>query len=121
MKLNPFGRIARKLRAQYDLSLKDMATAMGISSPYLSALEYGEKKLSEKLIQNAVDFFRQHGAKPQELDQLRDEGEKSKTSLSTERLSNDAKVLVAAFARRLQEGKQPTPDIEAWALSKFGE
>ncbi len=118
MKLTPFGRAVRNLRMEHDLSLKDMAAAMDISSPYLSALEYGEKRLSDKLIQAALTFFRQHGASSLQLDNLRDEGERSKNTLNTDRLSTDAKVLVAAFARRLQEGKPPTPEITAWALSK---
>lgn len=117
MKLTPFGRAARTLRMEYDISLKDMATAMDISSPYLSSLEYGEKRLNDKLIQAAITFFKKHGATNLQLDNLRDEGERSKTMLNTERLTSDAKVLVAAFARRLQEGKPPTPEIQAWARS----
>jgi len=118
MKLTPFGRAARGLRMEYDLSLKDMATHMEISSPYLSALEYGEKKLSDKHIQGAIEFFKEHKATLLQLDNLRDEGERSKNTLNTDRMTTDAKVLVAAFARRLREGKPPTPEIEAWTLSR---
>ncbi len=117
MKLTQFGRTVRTLRMEYDISLKEMATAMGISAPYLSAIEYGEKKLNDKHIRAAVSFFADRATALQ-IEGLRDAAEKSKDTLNTSALSVDAKVLVAAFARRLQEGKSPTPDIESWLSSR---
>ena len=39
----PFGEKMKALRAQKNVTLKEMATALGISSAYLCALEQGKK------------------------------------------------------------------------------
>lgn len=110
MKLTLFGEAVRHLRIRHDVSLKAMAEAMGISSAYLSSIEYGEKKLSEKLSEGAIAFF-QGKATPEQLNHLRDAAEKSRDVLNVANLEPDAKGLVAAFARRLQEGHTPTPEM----------
>ena len=117
MKLTPFGEAARILRMRLDLSLKEMAEAMEISSSHLSGLEYGEKRLSRKHIDSSLAFFKRKKAAPADLENLRNAGERSKSIVNTESLSPDAKGLVAAFARRLQEGDQPTPEIKEWLSS----
>lgn len=113
MKLTLFGEAVRHLRIKFDISLKAMAEAMGISSAYLSSIEYGEKKLSEKLSDSAIAFF-QDKATPEQLANLQDAAEKSRDVLNTANLEPDAKGLLAAFARRLQEGGEPTPEILKW-------
>jgi transcriptional regulator with XRE-family HTH domain len=117
MRLTPFGEAARMLRMRLDLSMKSMAEAMGISSSYLSTIEYGEKRLSQKHIDSAIEFF-DGKATPEDIANLRQCAEKSKDQFSTASLSPDARVLVAAFARRLQEGGTPTPEIEAWIAKR---
>ena len=42
-KLTPFGVFVRKLRLDNDERLKDMAERMGVSSTYLSSIEYGRR------------------------------------------------------------------------------
>ena len=111
MKLTPFGEAARILRIRLDLSLKEMAEAMQISSSHLSGLEYGEKKLAQKHIDAALAFFKAKAATADDLAKLRTAGEQSKSIVNTESLASDARGLVAAFARRLQEGDEPTPEI----------
>ena len=113
MKLTPFGQAARILRMRFDFSLKAMADAMGISSSHLSGLEYGEKRLLQKHIDAALGFFKGK-ATTAELNELRDAGESSKSIVNTDSLAPNAKGLVAAFARKLQEGGQPTPEILEW-------
>jgi len=113
MKLTPFGEAARTLRMKYGLSLKSMAEAMGISSPYLSSLEFGDKRLAQKHIDAAIAFFKPF-ASAEQLLALRTAAEQSKQVVNTESLSADARGLVAAFARRLQEGGKPTPEIVSW-------
>ncbi len=41
--MTPFGEKMRKLRAERDLQLKDMAAGLGVSPAYLSALEHGKR------------------------------------------------------------------------------
>lgn len=118
MKLTPFGETARVLRLRYDLSMKVMAEFMAISASHLSGIEYGEKRLSPKHIESAIKFFTSHNAKHQELEELRLSAERSKDTVHTGHLTADAKGLVAAFARRLQDGDAPTPEIMSWLANK---
>ncbi len=113
MKFTPFGQVARLLRLRYDLSLKSMADAMQISSSYLSSIEYGEKRLAQKHIDTAIEYFSSK-ATAQELIKLRQAAEQSKDRVNTSDLSPDARGLVAAFARRLQEGDTPSPEMLQW-------
>jgi transcriptional regulator with XRE-family HTH domain len=119
MKLTPFGQAVRLLRMRLGLSLKSMADAMEISSSYLSGIEYGEKRLAQKHIDSAITFFKdqiisQERATQEEIHEVLKAAEKSKGIVNTESLNADAKGLVAAFARRLEEGDAPTPEIVDW-------
>jgi transcriptional regulator with XRE-family HTH domain len=113
MKLTPFGEAARVLRMKYGLSLKQMAEAMSISSPYLSSIEFGEKRLAQKHIDSATAFFKDKVSLDQ-LNNLLDAAERSKQIIDTADLSNTERGFVAAFARKLQEGSTPTPEIMSW-------
>jgi len=113
MRLTEFGTAVRHLRMRYDKSMKAMADAMNISSSHLSGIEYGEKTLAPKYIDGAISFFAAI-AKPEELQHLRESGARSKDVVHVDDLQPDAKVLVAAFARRLQDGCAPSPEILDW-------
>lgn len=114
MRLNEFGRKARLLRMDRDLSLKEMAEKMGISSAHLSALEYGDKKLNEDHVNAAVDFFKHAGFKSADLTELREAGAKSMESINTKEMSGDVRAMVYAFARKLQENGKPPTAVEEW-------
>lgn len=113
MKLTPFGEAVRVARMRTGLTLKNMADAMGISSAYLSGIEYGEKRLSDKLTNSALEYLSSKVDKEQ-LQRIMDAAEKSKNVVSTVDLAPDARGLVAAFARKLQQGNAPTPEILKW-------
>lgn len=113
MKLTPFGEAVRVLRMKYGLSLKTMAEAMQISSAYLSSIEFGEKRLAQKHIDSALKFF-EDKASLEQIQEIRLAAEKSKQIIDTGEMSPDARGLVAAFARRLQEGNAPTTEIMNW-------
>jgi transcriptional regulator with XRE-family HTH domain len=117
MKLTRFGEAARSLRMRLGVSMKSMADFMGISSSHLSGIEYGEKRLSGKHIDRAVDFFAGR-ASEDEIAKLRRAAEQSKDTVDTSKLNPDARGLVAAFARRLQEGDLPTSEIREWITSR---
>lgn len=117
MKLTPFGEKVRHLRMRYDSSLKAMAEAMQISSSYLSGMEYGERRLAQKHIDSALEFFKGK-ATADELDELYKAAQQSKDMVVMSDLTPDARSLVAAFARRLQEGDAPTPEIRKWIEKK---
>src|SRR4051812_34218115 len=117
MKVTPFGEAVRLMRMRYDVSMKAMADAMGIGSSYLSGMEYGEKTLADKYVAGAIEFFR-GVATPEELKALQQAAERSKDVVNVAGLQPDARSLVAAFARRLQGGAQPSKEIEDWLDSK---
>jgi transcriptional regulator with XRE-family HTH domain len=117
MKLTPFGEAVRSLRMRLDLSMKSMADFMGISSSHLSGIEYGEKRLAAKHIDRTVAFFAGK-ASADEIAKLRSAAEQSKDIVDTSKLNADARGLVAAFARRLQEGDTPTSEIRSWITKR---
>jgi transcriptional regulator with XRE-family HTH domain len=56
--MTPFGVHIRKLRANKNITLKEMAAAVGVSSAYLSALEHGKRgRPSWYLLQRIISFF----------------------------------------------------------------
>lgn len=113
MRLTPFGEAVRILRMKYGFSLKQMADAMDISSAYLSSIEFGEKRLAQKHIDSAIAFFK-GTVTAEQLESVRVAAEQSKKIIDTSDLSADARGFVAAFARKLQEGNEPTPEIVRW-------
>lgn len=114
MRLNEFGKLSRLLRMERDLSLKEQAEAMLISSAHLSALEYGDKKLNEGHIDMAVRFFEREKVSNEQLAALREAGAKSIEAINTKEMPADARAMVYAFARKLQENGQPPTAVQNW-------
>jgi|GEM_PF-1390414 len=121
MKLTPFGEAVRVLRMRLDISMKAMADYMQISSSYLSCIEYGDKRLSQKHIDSAIAFFTdkfKDKVTAKEIARLRQAAEQSKDHVNMASLSPDARGLVAAFARRLQEGEVPNDEVKNWITKR---
>ncbi|WP_295887602.1 helix-turn-helix transcriptional regulator [uncultured Thiohalocapsa sp.] len=117
MKLTPFGECARLIRMKNGLSLKAMAEGMGVSSAYLSAVEFGEKRLLEKHIQSALSFL--CGKVPTaQLHELQAAAEKSKDVVQMAHLAPDDRQLVSAFARRISDGESPPPELLKWLTER---
>jgi transcriptional regulator with XRE-family HTH domain len=56
--MTPFGEKMRKLRSDRNMTLKQMAEGIGVSSAYLSALEHGKRgRPSWYLIQRIIAYF----------------------------------------------------------------
>jgi len=56
--MTPFGEKMRKLRADRAITLKQMSSAVGVSSAYLSALEHGKRgRPGWHLIQRIIAYF----------------------------------------------------------------
>ena len=56
--MTPFGEKMRSLRADRAITLKQMSTAIGVSSAYLSALEHGKRgRPGWHLIQRIIAYF----------------------------------------------------------------
>ncbi len=118
MRLTEFGKLVRMLRLEFDLSLKQMADAMLMSSAHLSALEYGDKKLNESHIDMALTFLASRGVSAKQLADVREAGAKSMETVNVKDLDGDARALVFAFARRLQAGEPPNEEITNWAKDR---
>jgi len=52
--MTPFGKILRQERKDRGILLAEMATRLGISSPYLSQLETGAKPLKEGFVEKVI-------------------------------------------------------------------
>ncbi len=56
--MTPLGAKIRELRAKRDISLKEMAAGLSVSSAYLSALEHGKRgRPTWFLVQRIITFF----------------------------------------------------------------
>lgn len=56
--MTPFGERLRALRAEKNVTLKEMSEAVGVSAAYLSALEHGRRgRPSWYLVQRILAFF----------------------------------------------------------------
>lgn len=106
MSLTEFGKVVRKIRIDKDMSLKDMAEIMGVSSAYISAMETGRKQLSSDFVMSASDALRVNDQQRKLLVNA------ASTSLQDVRVrvSPDSMALVMAFARKIESGDM---DFEA--------
>ena len=59
--LTPFGKMVRRCRDEQDKSLKEMADDLDVPSSYLSAIEHGQKKVSDKIVEATFAFFGEAG------------------------------------------------------------
>ncbi|MCM1129468.1 MAG: helix-turn-helix transcriptional regulator [Alistipes senegalensis] len=113
MRLSTYGLCVRKLRLENGLSLRDMAQGLGISSPYLSAIELGERGLTEKISKATLDYFSRIITVDQQSE-LWEACRKTMDSKPVSKLNKSEKDLVAAFARRLTDGQGVPDDIVNW-------
>ncbi|MFO1125735.1 MAG: XRE family transcriptional regulator [Methylocystis sp.] len=98
--LSPFGKELRKIRIDKGLRLFDLATRLGISTAFLSAIETGRKPIPDGFvvkISGAIDLSLG------ELKELRAAAEKTKREIRLDKLKDEDRQLVAAFARRIDE------------------
>ncbi len=69
--MTPFGAKIREMRAKRNVSLKDMATALQVSSAYLSALEHGKRgRPTWFMVQRIISYFNVIWDEAEELQRL---------------------------------------------------
>lgn len=98
--LTPFGKAMRKLRIDLDLTMFDVATSLGVSSAFLSAVETGKKPIPRGFVSKIA------GALNLNIEQtslLRSAVDRTRKEIRTDRLKEDQRELVAVFARRIDE------------------
>lgn len=114
MKLSAFGLCSRKLRLELGLTLRDMAVALGVSSPYLSSIELGERTLTKKIADQAMTYFHNKNISKDQMLALQSACDQSMNAVPVSMLQANEKNLVAAFARRLSEGQGVPDDVWKW-------
>lgn len=98
--LTPFGIAIRKLRLDKRMRLLDLAKLLGCSAAYLSAIETGRKTIPDGFV---VTVSRAMNLSVEELAALRKAADRTRKHVTIEKLPEDQRELVAAFARRIDK------------------
>lgn len=105
--LTPFGIAVRKLRLDKHLRLLDVAKLLDCSAAFVSAIETGRKPIPDGFV---LTVARAMKLSTEELATLRKAADRTRKHVSIEKLPENQREIVAAFARRLD--KVP-PDMMA--------
>ncbi len=99
--MTPFGEKMRALRQQHHLSLKEMATKLNVSAPYLSALEHGHRSRPNRRFVNQVcQLFGIIWDEAEELQRWADLSD-PKVTVDTAGLSADATLVANLLAEQI--------------------
>lgn len=96
MKLTEFGKTIRKARLDAETSLLEMASALDVTSSYLSGLETGRKNITNEWTLKIKNYFITKGIIIDNLEQIADVSNKT---VSLEGLTPAHQMLMAGFAR----------------------
>lgn len=102
--MTPFGKEIRKLRIDADITMSEMAKGLGKLPSYLSAVEIGDKPLSDEFAKAMIGYlrelpyFRKHRLDEGHLFRLAD---RTRRTVNVQALQDRDREVVAAFARRL--------------------
>ncbi len=102
-----FGKMLRILRIENNIMLKDMADGIGVSAPYLSAIETGKKPVNAQLLNNIIMYLKLDKT---QSDQLVAVASTLKNDVIIKPANDDEAELALMFARRLDN---QTLDISA--------
>ncbi|MGL5007377.1 MAG: helix-turn-helix domain-containing protein [Plesiomonas sp.] len=97
MAITNFGKAVKKARIDADVSLSVMAIELGVSAPFLSALERGNKKISKGWVNGICQFFSGKGI---HLDNLQELADISNGFVNLEHLPDEQQFLVTKLAKR---------------------
>jgi len=101
MQITEYGKIVREMRDKADVSLRNMAQGIGYSPTFLSAVEIGEKRLTDELVDEVITYLRRTNKfSSKELNHLRAAGDRTRREVDVSRLNRTGREAVAAFARR---------------------
>lgn len=98
-KLTDFGKAIRKIRIDYDTNLNALASSIGVSSAFLSAVETGKKPVSADLITKITNAL---GLKKDEESLLTHAASQSVESVVVRPNDAEEAEIALMFARRLQ-------------------
>jgi transcriptional regulator with XRE-family HTH domain len=99
--MTPFGEKLRSLRRQRGISQRDMATAIGVSPAYLSALEHGRRGVPNwATVQKIIGFFNVIWDDAEELQRLAERSD-PRVVIDTAGLSPGATELSNLLAEKI--------------------
>jgi transcriptional regulator with XRE-family HTH domain len=96
MALTEFGKAVRKARIDANQTLMTMASILGTTPAFLSAMETGSKKISKKWVEAIDSFFKSKGIA---IDGLSELASAANEVVPVEGLTHQQKMLVAGFAK----------------------
>lgn len=99
-KLTDFGKAIRKLRIDYDTNLNELASSIGVSSAFLSAVETGKKPISAELITKITNAL---GLTNDEEKLLTHAASQSIDNVTVRTNSPEEAEIALMFARRIQD------------------
>lgn len=103
--MTPLGAKLRAMRTERNITLKQMATALDVSSAYLSALEHGHRgKPSWYLLQRMITFFNVIWDEAEELTRLAEISD-PKVTIDTSGLDPAATELANRLAKDIKDLK----------------
>lgn len=100
--LTQFGIFCRKLRLDNGELLKHMATKLGVSSSYLSAVEIGKRNVPHDWLEKITSMY-QLSAEEVESLKLAIENSQPSIKIDLRNTNNQEKDLVMAFAREFKD------------------
>jgi len=99
--MTPLGHKIRSIRAEKNISLKEMAEALNVSSAYLSALEHGKRgKPTWFLLQRMIGYFNIIWDEAEELQRLAEISD-PKIYIDTAGLAPEATELSNRLAQKI--------------------
>lgn len=118
--ITEFGKELRKMRIDAGEVLKDMATKLGITSSYLSAIEVGKRTVSERILTNIQEKYTLSEA---EMLRLRAavEKDKPKVEINLKNTTPVQRSTILAFARTFHELDRETLEKIQKLLSEENE
>ncbi|UOK65376.1 helix-turn-helix domain-containing protein [Paenibacillus sp. OVF10] len=100
--LTQFGIFCRKLRLDSGELLKHMATKLGVSSSYLSAVEIGKRNVPHDWLEKLTNMY-QLNAEDVESLKLAIENSQPSIKIDLKNTDNQERDLVIAFARDFKD------------------
>jgi transcriptional regulator with XRE-family HTH domain len=101
MSITEYGRVVRELRELASVSLRQMADAIDYSPAFLSAVEIGDKGLTDDLVEKVIVYLRKTSKlQNNDLVRLRAAADRTRREVDVSRLNRSGREAVAAFARR---------------------
>ena len=99
--MTPFGECLRQLRRQHKVAAKDMASALGVSPAYLSALEHGKRgRPNRRFVHQVCQYFGIIWDDAEDLQRLADLSH-PRVVVDTAGLSAEATLLANLLAERI--------------------